>query len=335
MTEQPVPPVVVPRHAPKMAAVDVLHAVVAGQLLVQERVVRLEKLRNRPVAAHLALEEELRLAHHGRAQRVVERREQTAVGLVRPDVAHLQPLADEVVHEAAGAPVDQHPPHLGGQHVRIAQPSARPQVDQLVVRQAPPKEERQPRRQLQIAQRMDLAGLRVHRPGLDSEQELRHREQRFQPALDARLEVALRAALAVRLEQRLDLRPGDRPAVRAARQRSENLARARLLGGRRRVVRTTGEDLLPAGRRRRHGAVERTGDVQHPDGRQVGDGGRARGGVGERDGHESRARRERQAERHPAVGRHPVLVQPLPRDVVLARRDQRAGSGPGYSPPTS
>ena len=141
MTEQPVPPVVVPRHAPEVAAVDVVDAVVPGELLVEERVLRLEQLGDRAVFPHLALEEQLRLAHHGRAQGVVERREQPAVRLVRTDVAHLQPLADEVVHEAGGAAIVQHPSHLRRQNVRIAEPAARPEIDQLVVGQAPPQEE--------------------------------------------------------------------------------------------------------------------------------------------------------------------------------------------------
>ena len=82
-----------------------------GQLLVQIRVVGAQELGNRPVLTHLALEEQLRLAHHGLAQRIVETGKQGPVGILPVDVAHLQPLPDEIVHEPRRTPVFQHPLH--------------------------------------------------------------------------------------------------------------------------------------------------------------------------------------------------------------------------------
>ena len=89
------------------------------------------------------------------------------------DVAHRQPLLDEVVEKARRPAIGEHPVDLLLEDGRILQPAARGEVDQLVVGHAPPQEERQPRRQLEIAQLVDRARLRVGRIALDAQEELR------------------------------------------------------------------------------------------------------------------------------------------------------------------
>ena len=322
VAQQPVTPVVGPLRAAEPAAVDAGNPVVPGELLVQVRVVRPEQLRNRPVLAHLALEEQLRLAHHRGPQRIVESGEQRAVGILRVDVADLQPLPDEVVQEPRGAAIGEHAPDLVGEDSRIAEAAARGQVEQFVVRDALPEEEGQAGGQLEIAQTVDGAGPRIHRMPLDAQQEARHRQQGFERSLDPGLEVARGATLPVDRQQRLDVGLVHRPPVGAARQRPEDLARARLLGRGRGVAWTAREDASAARCVLGHGPVERPGDIEHVDAgqldRHVGGGRR----VGEAGGDQPGAGVDPHADLQLLVSRHPVFVEPLPLDVILRHRDQ-------------
>ena len=79
------------------------------------------------------------------------------------------------------------------------------EVEQLVVRNAAPQEERQPRRELDVAQPMDGAGRDVRRILLDAEQEVRDRQHALERALDAAVEAAAGASLVVERQQRVDV----------------------------------------------------------------------------------------------------------------------------------
>ena len=68
----------------------------------------------------------------------------------------------KLVGERLRARIGQHPPRLALQHGRIAQLALRRQVEQLVVGDAAPEEERQTRRQLDVA---DAIALRSRRGG--------------------------------------------------------------------------------------------------------------------------------------------------------------------------
>ena len=73
------------------------------------------------------------------------------VGMWLLQVAQHQPLAGEVVDQRARLRIREHPLHLPLEHRRLAQlPASRPR-QQLVVRDRAPQEERQPRRQLEVA----------------------------------------------------------------------------------------------------------------------------------------------------------------------------------------
>ena len=76
-----------------------------------------------------------------------------------------------------------------------------------------------------------MPGGDVRRLALDAEQEARRGQDPLEAALDAGLEAAVGSARLVEPEQRLDVRVGHRPAIGRARQRRENLLRARLFGG--------------------------------------------------------------------------------------------------------
>ena len=62
------------------------------------------------------------------------------------------------VDERVGLRIGQHPPHLLLEHRRLVQLALRGEVEQLVVGNAAPEEERQPRRQLEIADAVHRAG---------------------------------------------------------------------------------------------------------------------------------------------------------------------------------
>ena len=79
LAEQPAAVVVLDAHAAILIAVDVRHAVVPRQPLVQERVVRVEQIQDAPVLDHDALEEHLRFALQRLPQVVVEVREDVLV----------------------------------------------------------------------------------------------------------------------------------------------------------------------------------------------------------------------------------------------------------------
>jgi hypothetical protein len=95
-------------------------------------------------------------------------------------------------------------------------------VDELVVGQAAPQEERQPRRELEVADAIERARRRARRIVLDAEQELRRHENVGERRLHAGLEIAaLRALGAVEVEQPAALGVGDRPAIGAPREARE------------------------------------------------------------------------------------------------------------------
>jgi len=102
-----------------------------------------QELENAAVVAQLALEEQLGLSPQRLSQVVVEGRKQQPVRRGRAQVAQIQPLTGKVFRECARARVVQHPLHLLVQHRWVAQPTSHCQIQQRVVRNAAPEEERQ------------------------------------------------------------------------------------------------------------------------------------------------------------------------------------------------
>ena len=96
----------------------------------------------------------LRLLAHRLADVVVEVREQQHVRRDLVQVAELQPLAGERRHQRVGALVGDHAPHLRLEDAGRAQLAGNREVQQLVIRNAAPQEERQPARQLEFADAM-------------------------------------------------------------------------------------------------------------------------------------------------------------------------------------
>ena len=321
-------------HPPEMAPVDVGNAVVFGQAGIEERVVGPEQVEDTAVVAHLALEEQLGFPAQGVAQGVVDPGKDHGVRHHRLQVAHLEPLAEEVAHPARRAPVGQHPSRLPGQHGGIAQRALLRQIQQLVVRHAPPQEERQARRQLDVRDGKDRPHLGAGRLRFGAQEKRGHAQERFQRQGNPGLEVAGVPPGLVNREQRLEVDVGDRAPVRAAGQRAQDVSRAR------RLVRGPGraadEDALAARGVRGRAAVERPHDLEgaqtrHQTVADAADGGRRHVGKGSRD--EPRPALDLEPHVETVIGRL-VVEGDLPRhQIVFRRRNAAAPDVLGALPP--
>ena len=147
-------------------------------------------------------------------------------------VADVQPLAGEVVDQRLRARVGQHPLHLPLQHVRVAQLPRDGQIQQLVVRDAAPEEEREARGQLQVGYGVGRTGLDRGRLVLEPEQEARADQDAAHGQLDTCLEAAPCRPVAVQAERDPEVGVGHRAPPGAPRQRRDHGARAGLLLGR-------------------------------------------------------------------------------------------------------
>jgi len=162
-----------------------------------------------------------------------------------------------IVAERGETLVGDHSPDLLIQNRGSAQLSALGEVEQFVIGNAAPQEEREARRQLELADSIRLIARDVGRFRLDAEQELRRHDQPHDSLLDAAIEVPFPAPLAIERDQRLDVGIGHRPPKGTARECLENRSRAGDLFRFNRTHRRnaakafretgmTGEDPLPA-----------------------------------------------------------------------------------------
>ena len=100
------------------------NAVVLGQPLVHERVVRAQQVERAAVLRDDALDEQLGLAPERLAQVVVEVGERPRVRARRGEVPQIQPLAGEVGDERLGLRIRQHALHLLLERRRPIEPPA-------------------------------------------------------------------------------------------------------------------------------------------------------------------------------------------------------------------
>ena len=231
-----------------------------GQTLVEERVVGIQQVEHAAILADDAVEEQRGLALEGLTQIVVEVKEQFRAGPEPGHIADVKPLAGEVAHQRLRARVGEHPPHLLVEHDRIPERLLLRDVQQLVIRDAAPQEERQTRRQLEVGdaiRRIRRDGLRLT---LEAEQKLRADEDAANRQFEARLKACLSRAIAVPGQRDLKIVVGNGPSIGAPRERRDDLPGAGgLVGGRRGLA---DEQPAAAGRivdRRRGGRV-RAGD---------------------------------------------------------------------------
>ena len=167
-------------------------------------------------------------------------------GVIESRLRRCSHCAAKLVDQRSRARVGQHPPHLPLEHRRLVQLAARRHVEQLVVRDAAPEEERQPRRQLEIADAIRRVRRDAGRILLDAEQELRAHQHGGQRHLDAASKSSVRARLPIELERPVQVGVGHRPPVGPPHQRARICLAARVfVAG---LVGTRHEDPAPAGR---------------------------------------------------------------------------------------
>ena len=142
-------------HAPEVVALHALDAVKFGEPVVHKRVVRVQKFQHAAVLLGDVREEQLGFFCHRRAESVVELREKFLVRRGQFQVADLQPLSGEIVHQRFCLAVFQHASDLRLQ-IFPQHPAFR-QSEQFVVRHAAPEEIGQARRQREFVHRMDQA----------------------------------------------------------------------------------------------------------------------------------------------------------------------------------
>ena len=273
-----------------------------------------------------ALEEQLRLPTHRLPQVLVEVRKLDGIGRGAGEVAEIEPLPSEVVDECSRARVPQHPPHLRVEHARVGKAPLRRLIEQLVVGNAAPQEERKARRQLQVAEGPHLAGHVSRGVALDAEQELGTHENPLQRPPDAVLESAVAATRLVELEQHLQVRLGHRPSIGAAgdgrhdppgagglffrvvRTADEQAAAARRVSRPRRAVRSADGHAAHVRRAGRVGGIDVAAQ------QRLADRGDLRGRLPEKcHGNRPRSRLDRQAHLQRRVRVHRVRQRGLPR----------------------
>src|SRR5205823_6123176 len=118
--------------------------------------------------------------------------------------------------------------------------SSRRDVQQLVIRDAAPEEERQPGRELDVADLERRAARESGWLAFDAEKKLRADEQPLERALDARVEARLVAALVKEGQQVAKIGVARRPSIRESRQREQDLSCASS------IVLRAAEDASPA-----------------------------------------------------------------------------------------
>ena len=196
------------RHAAELAAVDVGDAVVPRQPLVHERVVGAQQVEHAAVLADDALEQQLGLAAERLPQVVVEVRETRrswAARCARCAAAATGRRSWRPARSARGSASIRRTCAL--EHRRLREPCrAAAARSSVLVRDAAPQEERQPRGQLEVADAMDAARHRAGRIALDAEDEPRAGEDALQPALDAGSKLPRARAVVVELEDRRAVR---------------------------------------------------------------------------------------------------------------------------------
>ena len=135
------------RDPPEVTSVDTWYPVVSCEPFVDEGVIRVHQIEDAAVFLNDALKEEQRFLAERAAQIVVEvdelRRQRRHVA----EVPEIQPLPCEVRRERRRLGIGQHAPDLRAQHTRFAEFGTARDLQQLVVRNPAPQEERQTRGQ--------------------------------------------------------------------------------------------------------------------------------------------------------------------------------------------
>jgi hypothetical protein len=147
------------------------------------------------------------------------------VGLHVIELAQIQPLTGEVLDDGVRFRVGEHARDLLLQYLRIAEAPLCSDVEQLIVWDAAPQEERQPRGEIGVADAIGLTDSQRGRFVFRAVHESWRDENARQCLLDAGVEVGRLAAGLIEVHERRELGCAHRPSVRAARERREDRSR--------------------------------------------------------------------------------------------------------------
>src|SRR6186713_682621 len=137
-----------------------------------------------------------------------------------------KPLAAEVGDQCASLGVGEHATRLLLEHDWLVQRTRNGGFEKLVVWNAAPQEEREPRGELEIRNAMRLSFHHPRRLALEPKHETWIDEHSREPLLDAGIESTILAACFVKAGKRLHISVGHRLMERSTRNGCENLLRA-------------------------------------------------------------------------------------------------------------
>ncbi len=112
--------------------------------LVDEGVISGHQIHDIAILANYTFEDHFGFPLEGLAQVVVEVGEFIVEGCGRPQIAQIEPLSGEILNQRICFRIGQHPAHLRTQDSRILQFACGAGLDESIVGDAAPEEERQP-----------------------------------------------------------------------------------------------------------------------------------------------------------------------------------------------
>ncbi len=245
------------RDPPEMVAVDIAKAVMCRQPLVEKRIVGGQQLHHAAVVVELAADEQLRLLLPSRraGSRRIPDRARCRERRRRSCSSSSQRLAKWSTSAFERGSRSMRCTCRSSATGSFSVPANR-RRSQLVVWNAAPEKERQPRGQVEIADAIGRTRSHACRLAFDAKQKAGSREDALESALDTGIETTLAAAGSVKTEQRGEVGVAHRTPIGARRERRQDLFRARFF--RRGVFGPADEDLAAARRISRCGRTVRT-----------------------------------------------------------------------------
>src|SRR5215470_12560583 len=116
----------------------------AREKFVHEGLVCVQQIENSAIVAYNVCKEEFGFPAEGLAYIIIEIREHQKIGRDLIQIAQLKPLSGKSRHQAVRSLVSNHAPHLCPEHSRLMQPAGDGEIQEFVIRNTAPEEERQP-----------------------------------------------------------------------------------------------------------------------------------------------------------------------------------------------
>src|SRR5262249_36168990 len=151
---------------------------------------------------------------HGLPEIVVEIREQSRIGAHAGEVPEVQPLLCKIRYQRLGTWIRKHAVYLLFQHRAIAKPAANSEIQELIIGDATPQEERKPRCEFQIRNPIRRIPCNISGSALDPEKEFRTDENCLQRQFDTALEASFNPTVFIEAERTLNIRIRHRLPVR-------------------------------------------------------------------------------------------------------------------------